>query len=353
MAATAPSSTGTTTAAPPNPRVLVATRVHGQEASATAPFDGAKLRAFLRSALGYADAVVVAVEVADVYSPNLLVAIQDVVKEFAGCPIDVLPVMPWGRFVPALNAALSFATQRDFAYILFLSLEMDLTPQAFRALWSNFDPAEDLVVGAGTYVLGRESEGDGATPARYLTFPLPSLSLTRFPSTFHYTALEGHRFQPGLQPLTGTSTPWNTCALWSVAKLGLTGFLAVSDDKSVGGVEEVAVIAVAQQGLLQRAPSGLSSSSSSSLSSLFRKSRRLSGNGMRAKLVHLQGHLAWKVDWTDPARQEWHRKKMESKLARAGAQLEALGLGSAESGAWSAKVWHVEMEPAPVEKTPT
>jgi len=138
-----PSTTTTTS------RVLVATRVHGQETTAVTPFDGAKLRAFLRSAVGYADAVAVVVEVADVFHPNLLVAVQDVAKEFGDCSIDVLPVTPWGRFVPALNACLAFALQRDFSHILFLSLEMDLTPPAFRALFANFDPAEDLVVGAG------------------------------------------------------------------------------------------------------------------------------------------------------------------------------------------------------------
>jgi len=143
-----PSTTTTTS------RVLVATRIHGQETTAATPFDGAKLRAFLRSAVGYADAVAVAVEVADVFHPSLLVAVQDVAKEFGGCSIDVLPVTPWGRFVPALNAALAFASQRDFSHILFLSLEMDLTPAAFRALLVNFDPAEDLVVGAGMW-LGR------------------------------------------------------------------------------------------------------------------------------------------------------------------------------------------------------
>jgi hypothetical protein len=53
------------------------------------------------------------------------------------------------RFVPALNAAISFAVQRNFAHILFLSLEMNLTPQAFDILRQNFDPETDLVVGAG------------------------------------------------------------------------------------------------------------------------------------------------------------------------------------------------------------
>jgi hypothetical protein len=131
--------------------VLIATRIHGRETTAALSFDSAKLRDFLHNTLAYADAVAVAVEVADPFHPRLLVAAQDVVKEFKGCRINVLPVTPWGHFVPALNASLSFAMQEDFSYILYLSLEMDLTPLAFRALLANFDPAEDLVVGAGEY----------------------------------------------------------------------------------------------------------------------------------------------------------------------------------------------------------
>src|SRR6056297_385298 len=85
------------------------------------------------------------------------------------------------------------------------------------------------------------------------------------PSRIRVEALEGHHFRPGRQPLTGATAPWNTCALWSVSKLSLTGFLAVSEglasDKGMGGVEEVAVICLAQQ-CLQPRPSG-------SLSSMF------------------------------------------------------------------------------------
>ncbi|TFJ88214.1 hypothetical protein NSK_000565 [Nannochloropsis salina CCMP1776] len=290
--------------------VLIATRIHGRETTAALSFDSAKLRDFLHNTLAYADAVAVAVEVADPFHPRLLVAAQDVVKEFKGCRINVLPVTPWGHFVPALNASLSFAMQEDFSYILYLSLEMDLTPLAFRALLANFDPAEDLVVGA---------------------------------------ALEGHHFRPGRQPLTGATAPWNTCALWSVSKLSLTGFLAVSEglasDKGMGGVEEVAVICLAQQ-CLQPRPSV-------SLSSIFRWNSKPAESvhskrnaaGMRAKLLHLQGQISWKVDWSDPARQEWHRKKMESKLTRAGSQLRALGLAhpTHEASAATAVVWHLEV----------
>jgi len=149
-------------------------------------------------------------------------------------------------------------------------------------------------------------------------------------------ALEGHQFREGAQPLTGSTSPWNTCALWSVAKLGRTGFLAVSDglpcDASVAGIEEVAAIAVAQS--LLRAPRrGL-------LPAWLwrRRSTSTDADGMRAKLVDLgREHVTWDVAWEDPARQAWHAKKMESKAQRAAAQLAALGL--AEAGA---TVWHVK-----------
>lgn len=191
--------TPSTTATPS--RVLVATRIHGQETTAATPFDGAKLRAFLRSAVGYADAVAVAVEVADVFHPRLLVAVQDVAKEFGECTIDVLPVTPWGRFVPALNAALAFAMQRDFSHILFLSLEMDLTPPAFRALFANFDPAEDLVVGAGKYAGGIgslkiEKEGHAMNH-------MPLLRCVRLTLPVHISSAFSH---PQTQPWKATTS---------------------------------------------------------------------------------------------------------------------------------------------------
>jgi hypothetical protein len=197
-------------------------------------------------------------------------------------------------FVPALNAALAFAVEGGFSHILFLSLEMELPAAAFRRLAAHLDPREDLVVGAALegHQFKGSKEGEGAQP----------------------------------QPLTGSTSPWNTCALWSVPKLGLTGFLAVSDglpgDPGVAGIEEVAAIAVAQS--LRAASSGEG------------KGER-DGGGMRAKLVNLRGHVAWNVAWDDPARQAWHAKKMESKVRRASAQLAALGLGTG-----GATVWHVE-----------
>jgi len=132
-------------------------------------------------------------------------------------------------------------------------------------------------------------------------------------------------------------------------------------DKTVGGVEEVAVIALAQQCLRPRPWT------SSKLGSLFRWSTKVTsagaadagdkggGRGMRAKLLHLEGHLAWKVDWTDPVRQEWHRKKMQSKVARAALQLQALGLANStrEVSAATAVVWHIQVPPPELSASPT
>jgi hypothetical protein len=76
---------------------VVATRIHGTETSGK-PLDPGPLRRFLQRALAYADAVVVAVEVADVLTPSLLVKVRDVCRDFqGGAPVHVLPVTPWGR----------------------------------------------------------------------------------------------------------------------------------------------------------------------------------------------------------------------------------------------------------------
>ena len=95
------------------------------------------------------------------FHPNLLVAMQDVAKEFGDCAIDVLLVTPWGRFVPALNAALAFALQRDFSHILFFSLEMDLTPPAFRALFARYQSCRGLGRRRRYVSSGRDGRGAG------------------------------------------------------------------------------------------------------------------------------------------------------------------------------------------------
>lgn len=103
--------------------------------------------------------------------------------------IDVVPVSPWGKFVPALNALVSWACDHGATRVLFLSAETSLSPETIRYLSSHVDE-DTLVAGA---------------------------------------ALPGHVYRPGLNDLNGRTTPWNTAAVWNLAKLCLLGFPLVAE----------------------------------------------------------------------------------------------------------------------------
>lgn len=139
----------------PTTTVLACTRIHGHEAASKQSFDASKLRSFLRSTLAYAAAIVVAVDVADVFLPSLLVSVTDVVKEFAGSPIHVLPVTPWGRYVFAcervmcvdswLITTLTFLSPlqvcASFKCSRLLRRTTGFCPRPFPFLGDEFDPA--------------------------------------------------------------------------------------------------------------------------------------------------------------------------------------------------------------------
>jgi hypothetical protein len=212
-------------------------------------------------------------------------------------PIRVLPMTPWGRFVPALNAIAAHCADAGVRHLLVASAEVQLVRGAMDVLVSRLDD-DDNDVGGETLVVG--------------------------------AALRGHDYRGGgcgggaaavvgaEVELTGCTAPWNTCALWVVPKLALMGFLLVSeglhpeesnDDggggtgtlHSAAGVEEVLTIAVMQ--------------------------RILSPRRARAKLVALPRMVSWEEDFgNDAGRKEWHKRKMESKFARARRQLDLLGL---------------------------
>ena len=192
--------------------------------------------------------------------------------------IHVLPVTPWGKFIPALNAIVTWCANHKCQYLLFASAEVQLTQEVMNVLISKMDIERTLVVG---------------------------------------TVLSGHEYKQPINEgeieveLTGRTTPWNTCALWNVPKLALTGFLVVSEglhpdeDQEEGmssaGVEEVVAIATLQ--------------------------KILQPSNAQAKLVSIPG-TSWGIqDFNnDEKRKEWHEKKMQSKLTRAKRQLDLLGL---------------------------
>jgi hypothetical protein len=127
--------------------------------------------------------------------------IQRVESENMSDLVIVQPVCPWGTFTHPLNVAIRIALERGFDKILFQSLEVSMNSVDKDRLLSHFDEDKTLVVGP---------------------------------------VLEGHSFVEGVNPLRGRTTPWNTCAIWSVKKLALVGFPMIGDgipNELPGGVE--------------------------------------------------------------------------------------------------------------------
>mmetsp|Transcript_24153 Transcript_24153/g.45583 ORF Transcript_24153/g.45583 Transcript_24153/m.45583 type:complete len:331 (-) Transcript_24153:47-1039(-) len=197
--------------------------------------------------------------------------------------IDVLPVTPWGKFVPALNAIVGWSARRGASYLMLASAEVEITSGAVDVMKSHIMYSDDiLVVGAAL---------QGHT---------------------HYAPHGGQEKEVNLD---GRTTPWNTLAMWNLPKLALTGFLLVSDGlhpdedgrEGVGGVEEVCTIATLQ--------------------------RILSKERAKAKLISIRPEseggksVTWGQDFGgDEQRREWHERKMRSKLTRAQLQLDLMGL---------------------------
>lgn len=191
--------------------------------------------------------------------------------------VVVLPVSPWGSFTLSLNAALHLAIKGSYDIIGFQSLETVMSGQTVSHLLKLFEKNESR--STSTLVVG--------------------------------PVFNGHLFVEGIHQLTGRQCPWNTFALWSVAALSLTGFPAVGDgqpDGVQGGVEEVTTIS-----LLQHVNPQLKAY-------LVQIDEQSTGNA--------EPQAIWNVSLfsNDPARLEWHERKMASKDTRPAAQLERLAL---------------------------
>ena len=198
-------------------------------------------------------------------------AVQEAADRVSDKNIHILSVTPWDKFVPALNALVSFAAVSCQArYILFVSAETSASESSMQQLKRHMVDKDTLVIGA---------------------------------------LLSGHDYRPSTKgvALNGRTTPWNTLALWNVPKLALTGVPLIADglhlnedgSRGAAGVEEVATIAVLQ--------------------------KILGADQAKAKLVKL-ADVEWDQTFEDEERRKWHEQKMNSKVERAARQLELLGL---------------------------
>mmetsp|Transcript_4133 Transcript_4133/g.9351 ORF Transcript_4133/g.9351 Transcript_4133/m.9351 type:complete len:274 (+) Transcript_4133:153-974(+) len=182
--------------------------------------------------------------------------------------IHILPVTPWGKFVPALNALILHAKTRIEAdLIMFISAEVNFSSATVHTLCQNVTENNNVIV-AGAAMNGHDYHGD-------------------------VSATENRR----VVALTGRTTPWNTLCVWNLEKLCLTGFSLVSDLGKPAGVEECVAIALLQK--------------------IFPESE--------ARLVKVEG-IRWEEQFVDEERKKWHHEKMISKVERPKYQLELMQL---------------------------
>ncbi len=309
--------------APPPPRkeqlLVIATRIHRGESSTTTMEDADHIQQQIQQFCRFCQAshrdindpdaastsrtstVVRGVIAVDVTTPNedLLAIVRAAVGPSVGpvVEIHVLPVQPWGTFTPALNALLSDAAQ---------ALRRLAAAAASR-------PSVVVVGGAILYCSLETTTSSSSSRAVRTLFQYMDYETTLVCGA----VLPGHEHTPttGSTPTTilnGRTSPWNTFALWNVNKLSKIGFVTVSEGltvdlanhdtttKSIAGIEEVATIALLQQ--------------------LFNPHTE-----MMAKLISV-GPVVWDTTTTDPARQQWHDYKMQSKVQRAREQLRFLSL---------------------------
>ncbi|KAL3800895.1 hypothetical protein ACHAW5_002046 [Stephanodiscus triporus] len=237
----------------------------------------------------------------------------------------VMPVTPWGKFVPGLNAIVSHCANAGARRVLMISAEIRISKDGVEMLSSYFDD-DTLVVGAA--LRGHDHR------RRRLRRNIPASSSS---SSAEDRGVGGEEREEAAEvevELTGRTAPWNTCAIWDVNKLALTGFLLVSEGlhRAEGGV------VVGCEGGTNNANTNTTKSTSTStdagaagveeVATIAVIQRVLSHRRARAKLVMLRPDM---IDWDedfddDEGRREWHERKMRSKLSRARRQLELLNL---------------------------
>jgi UDP-glucuronate 4-epimerase len=251
------------------------------------PQDLKRLELFLLNAASLADHVVIAVRSSGYGGKILLRQVQSLCRRvvsthFFSCKIECVGVSMWGKVVPALNTILNIAQRQSSQHLLIASAEVELSADALKLLRDSMDSEHILVSGA---------------------------------------CFEGHhvfRVNGGMTQLNAMTSPWNTAALWNVKRLGLTGFLNISEKADASGMEEVSVIALHQ---------------------------KIWPNRSGARLVRLlPSQIKWRsvsVDKDGDKRVEYHRTKMRSKLDRADVQIRVL-LSDSELDFNKAQVEHID-----------
>eukprot|EP00939_MAST-03C_sp_MAST-3C-sp1_P004746 g4746.t1 len=264
----------------------IARRQSSATTSADVPADLVRLRKFVCHAATFANHVVIAVGSAGPRGRALCRDVESMCADMSKqlkCDVSCVAVERWGNVVPALNALVDAAVKKQSTKLLLASAEITLTSRGARLLCDEIQDSS-LVAGA---------------------------------------CLNGHKFDPRVAsssfPIDATRIPWNTCAVWNLPRLALTGFLRVSEcfDECYG-MEEMSVLALHQ---------------------------RVWPSQSRAKLVRVPDmDVRWNVrDLKGDERRQYHRKKMASKVSRASKQLERFGATFSSGDCRAVVIEHVQV----------
>lgn len=271
---------------------VVATRIHLGKQSNPPPQSKLEstLSTFISTAsnIGASRAVIAVDPVEKIKGYDLVQALKDALKTVQNdntviMDCDFLSVSPWGNFVPALNALISYACLTpsvDGSYantILFISAETTLTKDSMIKLDQYMDLEDTLVVGA-------------ALPGH----------------DYVDTNVAGEEEGKVIE-LNGRTCPWNTLALWNLKKMKL-GFPLVAD--GIHKMDDGSPV-----------PAGIEE-----FSTVLLHQKMSEENKSKAKLVKVPG-IEWEQSFTDEERKKWHEAKMKSKLSRAEMHREVLGGG--------------------------
>ncbi|KAI3631695.1 hypothetical protein MIR68_010168 [Amoeboaphelidium protococcarum] len=211
----------------------------------------------------------------------------------AGIQCTVIKVLPFESsvFTPALNQLLNRALTLQCQLIYYQSLEVEITPRGLLQL-INCIQEDSNVLCCGAALSGHEY--------------LDSVGST-------------HNVQ-----FKGTTIPWNTCCVWNVAKLGITGFLPVSDG-------HLQVLQCSQQGdnnTLQQ----LSSERLIGMGGIEEGSVIAVHHRLNQSIAVLKNLAPTDVSWntgsfgSDQTRVKYHQDKMASKNERLRIHLNVLGI---------------------------
>jgi len=131
-----------------------------------------------------------------------------------GVNVDIIYLSYWGHYVNPLNILLSYAKEKGYDKILYISLTITLTKKDIE-LMNECMTYKTLVTGIA----------------------LP-----------YHEVNDNDLLLDNPQQINGINMPWNTCALWNIKKLSKIGFIQIAENSfdNNGAIEEAITISLYQ-----------------------------------------------------------------------------------------------------------